>query len=244
MKIKTQAAQAAAAIRKELKENFPQIKFSVKSENYAGGNSVNISWVDGVPESKVKAITSKYEYGTFNGMNDIYEYDNVNDNLPQVKYISEIRTISNEIYEAAFAEALQKNAGWIENGVNLHGHNLWLMDNWRAWDGKQYLSRQLKEVDFSAKAQPKPIKMISIDEEIKEEVKLNKLIDVGLLGCKLVEYSEKAIAVFGNTKPIKDKLKELGGRFNPFLIDNGKKCAGWVFAKSKRPELTQMLNIN
>ncbi len=32
--------------------------------------------------------------------------------------------------------------------------------------------------------------------------------------CTLVEYSAKAVAVFGNTKPIKDELKAMGGRFN------------------------------
>ena len=54
----------------------------------------------------------------------------------------------------------------------------------------------------------------------------------------IVEYSEKAIAVYGNTKPIKDKLKELGGRFNPHLKDG----AGWVFSKSKREAVQQMIS--
>lgn len=43
----------------------------------------------------------------------------------------------------------------------------------------------------------------------------------------IVDYSEKAIAVFGETKAIKDQLKELGGRFNPSLNYNGGKRAGW-----------------
>ena len=47
---------------------------------------------------------------------------------------------------------------------------------------------------------------------------------------KIVDYSEKAIAVIGETKAHKDKLKELGGRYNPALT-----CGpGWIFNKSKR----------
>ena len=33
----------------------------------------------------------------------------------------------------------------------------------------------------------------------------------------ILEYSEKAIVVFGDTKPIKDTLKSLGGRFHSVL---------------------------
>jgi len=59
---------------------------------------------------------------------------------------------------------------------------------------------------------------------------------------KIVDYSEKAIAVFGDTKPMKDKLKALGGCFNPFLNNNGEKMAGWIFSKTKSTELYQLLN--
>ena len=48
---------------------------------------------------------------------------------------------------------------------------------------------------------------------------------------ELVNYSEKAFAVVGDTREIKDLLKENGGRFNPSLTVNGVKCAGWIFSK-------------
>jgi hypothetical protein len=48
-------------------------------------------------------------------------------------------------------------------------------------------------------------------------------------GCTLVEYSAKAVAVFGDTKSIKDELKAMGGRFNSHLTFNGKRLAGWIF---------------
>ena len=59
----------------------------------------------------------------------------------------------------------------------------------------------------------------------------------------IVDYSQKTLAIFGNTKPMKDKLKELGGRFNPKLTHEGTKKAGWIFSKSKEQELRNLLNI-
>lgn len=55
---------------------------------------------------------------------------------------------------------------------------------------------------------------------------------------QIVDYSEKAIAVIGDTKPIKDKLKELGGRFN-FRLSCG---AGWIFPKTKLEEVEAFLS--
>jgi len=57
----------------------------------------------------------------------------------------------------------------------------------------------------------------------------------------IVNYSQKALAVFGDTKPIKDQLKELGGRFNPKLLHEGTKKAGWIFSKTKEQELRNLL---
>jgi hypothetical protein len=58
----------------------------------------------------------------------------------------------------------------------------------------------------------------------------------------IVDYSQKALAIFGDTRPIKDQLKELGGRFNPKLTHEDKKIAGWIFSKSKRAEVEKLLN--
>ena len=60
-------------------------------------------------------------------------------------------------------------------------------------------------------------------------------------GLEIVDYSEKAIAVFGDTKAIKEQLKELGGRFNPSLNYNGEKRAGWIFSKRKADEVRELL---
>lgn len=63
-------------------------------------------------------------------------------------------------------------------------------------------------------------------------------------GCTMIEYSAKAVAVFGETKAIKDELKAMGGRFNSRLTINGKKIAGWIFPKSKEQRLAYYFGLN
>ena len=58
-------------------------------------------------------------------------------------------------------------------------------------------------------------------------------------GIQLINYSEKAIAVIGDTRAIKDTLKAIGGRFNAHLTCG----AGWIFSKSKEDALKAALNI-
>ena len=53
----------------------------------------------------------------------------------------------------------------------------------------------------------------------------------------VVDYSEKAIAIIGDTKPVKDILKALGGKFN-FRLSCG---AGWIFPKSKQEQIVEAL---
>ena len=59
---------------------------------------------------------------------------------------------------------------------------------------------------------------------------------------EIVDYSEKAVAVFGDTKTIKDELKSIGGKFNPRLNYNGGKRAEWIFPKSKLGELDKFIH--
>jgi len=63
-------------------------------------------------------------------------------------------------------------------------------------------------------------------------------------GCTMIEYSPKAVAVFGDTKAIKDKLKAMGGRFNSRLTYKGKKTAGWIFSKSKENQLATYFGLD
>ena len=70
-------------------------------------------------------------------------------------------------------------------------------------------------------------------KEIQPETKHAKIF--------IIDYSDKAIAIFGDTKPIKDKLKSIGCRFNPRLKNNGDKQPGWIASKDKRQKVESLI---
>ena len=63
---------------------------------------------------------------------------------------------------------------------------------------------------------------------------------------ELVNYSDKSISLFGNTKKIKQKLKNLGGKYNKNLIDprNGNKTPGWIFSIKKKDLILRELSLD
>ena len=76
----------------------------------------------------------------------------------------------------------------------------------------------------------------------KPEPKQNKTTKAETIeakGLQIIDYSEKAIAIVGETRAIKETLKNLGGRFNSHLSCG----AGWIFSKAKEATLREALNI-
>ncbi len=64
-----------------------------------------------------------------------------------------------------------------------------------------------------------------------------KVIETLGPNLSLVEYSAKSVAVIGDTKPHKDTLKELGGKWNSRL-----KCGpGWIYPKTKIEDITKKM---
>lgn len=85
--MKTQAAKCAKLIRMVLKQKFPHIKFSVTSQTYSMGNSVNVNYEHKTPREKIEKEIQHFEYGHFDGMNDYYEISNNINNLSQTKFL-------------------------------------------------------------------------------------------------------------------------------------------------------------
>lgn len=83
-----------------------------------------------------------------------------------------------------------------------------------------------REVSLYTKPEPK-----------QDKTNETKMIDAK--GVQIIDYSEKAIAIVGETKAIKETLKTLGGRFNSHLSCG----AGWIFSKAKEATLREALNI-
>lgn len=60
-------ADCAKAIRKELKLNYPHIKFSVTSESFSMGDAVRIKYTDGdIRQRTLEQQLAQYVYGEVN----------------------------------------------------------------------------------------------------------------------------------------------------------------------------------
>ena len=110
----SQAAQAAKLIRKQLKDWG--IPARVKSETYSMGSSVGITVTDLPPAmyQKVYDFANRFQYGTFNSMEDIYEYTNSRDDIPQAKYVFVRNEYSEELRKLAF-EFAKKNYSYFDD---------------------------------------------------------------------------------------------------------------------------------
>lgn len=80
-------AHAAKLIRQELKKRYPSTKFSVRSEIYSGGSSINVEYKSGPDKSDVDSLVEKYRKGSFDGMTDCYDYKKNHENMPRVNFI-------------------------------------------------------------------------------------------------------------------------------------------------------------
>jgi hypothetical protein len=104
--------KTAKLLRKALKAEFPGVKFSVRSDRYAGGSSINVSYTDGPVVSKVEAVCSLYRGASFDGMTDSMNYHSTflttDDGFEEVRmgadFIPVQRTTSPEFQATLIAE--------------------------------------------------------------------------------------------------------------------------------------------
>lgn len=171
---KADTRKTTSIIKAEIKKRFPSVqKLSVKTDSFANGSIMYVRYHAPEAIEELEIFVKSFQYGHFNGMEDIYEYSNKED-------------------------------------IILQGYIL-----------KTYKYCLTKWYECEAKPEPKPATETESD------------------GISLVDYSDKAIAITGDTKPLKDTLKALGGRFN-FRLKCG---AGWIFPKTKEDEVRQALSL-
>lgn len=63
------------------------------------------------------------------------------------------------------------------------------------------------------------------------------------LHLELINYSDKAVALFGDTKQVKDKLGEIGGSFNSALRYGDTRKPGWVFPRKLEAAIRRTFSI-
>ena len=94
--------------------------------------------------------------------------------------------------------------------------------------------KELEKLQKAIDKQKNKIKTSEQDVQQEKPVQTNSNI-------KIIDYSDKAIAVIGDTYSIKDQLKELGARWNSGLTINGKKTKGWILSKRKKSDVENLI---
>ena len=106
-------ALGALNLKAQLTERYPGIKFSVRSDSFAGGDSIDVSWTDGPPVAEVESICSPYDEGSFDGMTDSYTYNSDRawtDTFGGAKYVNAHRGFSDAL-KFSMATAICRKLG-------------------------------------------------------------------------------------------------------------------------------------
>lgn len=207
---KLSTKEIAAKVKAYAKKNFPEFKFSVRSEWSMYADSMAVELKAGPCVPFIEGSRSA-ERGYMSTMSNVKAWKD--ELTPEV--FAALNAVSN--YASSFR---------YDDSDGMQDY----------FDTNFYLS--IKVSDEYKVIEPKA-KKSSVKPEKVEEAKEVEAVTVE--GIEVVEYSEKAVAVFGDTKAIKEHLKELGGRFNPSLSYNGNKRAGWIFSKKQADKVRELL---
>lgn len=200
----------AAKVRSYAKRNFPEFKFSIRTEWSMYTDSMYIELKEGTCIPFVEGSRSA-ERGYMNTMNTVKGWE---------------KELTPEMFKALDAVTVYANSFKYDDSDSMQDY----------FDTNFYLNIKISG-EYKV-IEPK-VKKSGVKPEKVEEAKGMGAVTVE--GLEIVDYSEKAIVVFGDTKAIKERLKELGGRFNPFLNYNGEKRAGWIFSKEKADKVRELL---
>lgn len=207
---KLSTKEIAAKVRSYAKKNFPDFKFSVRSEWSMYTDSMYIELKSGPCVPFVEGSRSA-ERGYMSTMSSVKAWED--ELTPEMFKVLDAVTTYASSFRYNDSDGMQD---YFDTNFYIHIE----------------VSDEYKVIEPKAKKS-------SIKTEKAEEAKEMEAVTVE--GLEMVDYSEKAIAVFGDTKAIKEQLKELGGRFNPSLNYNGEKRAGWIFSKKKADEVRNLV---
>lgn len=207
---KLSTKEIAAKVRAYAKKNFPEFKFSVRSEWSMCADSMAVELKSGPCVPFVEGSRSA-ERGYMSTMSSVKAWKD---------------ELTPEVFKVLDAVTTYASSFRYDDSDGMQDY----------FDTNFYLS--IKVSDEYKVIEPKA-KKSSVKPEKVEEAK--EVEAVTIEGIEVVDYSEKAIAVFGDTKAIKGQLKEIGGRFNPSLNYNGEKRAGWIFSKKQADKVKELI---
>ncbi len=67
-------AETVKIIRVLLRQCWQSIKWSVRSDTYAGGASIEVHWLDGPTVAEVEAVVKRFEGASFDALTDLKTY--------------------------------------------------------------------------------------------------------------------------------------------------------------------------
>lgn len=207
---KLSTKEITAKVRAFAKKNFPEFKFSVRSEWSMYTDSMYIELKEGTCIPFVEGSRSA-ERGYMSTMSTVKGWED---------------ELTPEMFKVLNAVTTYASSFRYDDSDGMQDY----------YDTNFYL--KIKVSDEYKVVEPKA-KKSSVKAEKVEEAKEVEAVTVE--GLEIVDYSEKAVAVFGETKAIKEQLKELGGRFNPSLNYNGEKRAGWIFSKKQADKVKELI---
>ncbi|HOZ83191.1 MAG TPA: hypothetical protein PKU82_09730 [Bacteroidia bacterium] len=216
----------------DLKKNFPGIRFSVTKSNYS---TYQIRWTDGPTKKEVNAISDKFEAYSSDITGDFYDYTPslFNRVFGGFKFVFCNRDMSPEVMQVN----KDLEVGSYQDKLDLV-FNVWQKTSFPA----KFTPTGIKHKDDVMSGNDRAdFYEITFDTPAPAEVENTEVMAGEIVfpnGVKIVDYSERAIALIGDTKPIKDTLSGLGGRFN-FRLTCG---AGWIFPMTKKETVVNALN--
>lgn len=239
-------------VRKVLKKHFPTTKFSVRYDSFSGGDSIDVKWTDGPKEEDVRPIVKMFQNSHSDYTGDYWDYDpsEFNNLFGGFKFTHADREFSDEKLNEYTDKIIEMIPEFAERRTYNEAHETHptreqlsdlLSKVWNA-DIPESTKRYANDYcDYRINARDLAhnwLHSVDLSEEIKTIKQDVKIVETaGKL--QIVDYSEKAIAVIGDTKQVKDELKALGGKFN-FRLTCG---AGWIFSKTKESEVRKTFGI-
>ena len=247
-------------IKSDLSHEFPGIKFAVTKKS----DTVYVKWSDGPTEKEVRSVTDKYYCYSHDWSGDYYDYTpTVFTRLfGGIKYASHTRTILPATIESVrkeFADLTEENKTKFDNSevrYALYSHG--------ATSVREIIDVIAYSRSYSAPVDVKKpvgaietrdyIILLGNSKPIKEELKalgatFNPHLSCGAGWILPVSKKEEAlalskeiaavnlIALFGDTKAIKNELKALGAIFSPYLADG----AGWAVTTDKKEAIQKLI---
>lgn len=207
---KLSTKEIAANVRAYAKKNFPEFKFSVRSEWSMYTDSMYIELKSGPCVPFVEGSRSA-ERGYMSTMSTVKGWE---------------KDLTPEMFKVLDAVTTYASSFRYDDSDGMQDY----------YDTNFYLS-----IKVSNEYQVIEPKVKKNAPKKGQEESTNVVEPVTVEGLEMVDYSEKAIAVFGDTKAIKEQLKELCGRFNPSLNYNGEKRAGWIFSKKQADKVKELI---